>query len=310
MITRLVHDETVLPGGRLIIELPKDATLDSVDVLVTAGINDGGTTPWTEPGFAHNMLAELELTAGGNPIFDRLPGRSTFYLAACLMGERMEEIFPVGAAADISTLYRLHLADPRGILPLSSAFNLRRLENFTLRLTAGVIADLAVPDGTPEYDDVIRVRVFYNVAMGAGGNVVAVNKLFDYVLNGAEQIFDWREANATLRAMLIEQFTAGSPVEGIIDTVGLTIDGTVKVLDTLPMELLRARTPDASQLDQDEVPVGLAYIDLDPRTHGDALASLDSRRGSNVQLNLTGTAASVARITRRQYVPLRKFLSR
>lgn len=310
MLTRLVHDEAVLPGGRLIIELPKDATLDSIDVLVTAGINDGGDTPWTEPGFAHNMLAEIELTAGGNPIFDRLPGRSAFFAAACLMGERMEEIFPLGAAADIATLYRLHLADPRGIRPLSSALNTRPLENLTLRLTAGVIADLETPDGTPEYDDELRVRVFYNVATGMGGSVVAVNKRFDYVLNGAEQIYDWREANATLRAMLIEEFTAGSPAEGILAVVGLTIDGTVKVLDNLPVELLRARTPDASQLDQDEVPDGLSYVDLDPRTHGDALASLDSRRGSNVQLAITGTAASVARIIRRQYVPLKKFLSR
>ena len=288
------------------IELPRDATLDFIDVFIEAAVTGAGGG--ADIG-AHNIVSQIELKGNGHPILEQTTGRAAYYLAAMLQGELQEQDAPdpSGGTVTLFTLLRIWLMNPRGLTPRKTRLNTRRLESLDLELTFAAATTAMYSGGTQAIAaNAIRTRVYYGESLGRGGNLVVVHKAFNYVFDGSDQVVDWRENRALLRAMLIEEFDNSDVAQdGSLTTLGLKIDGKTDVLgkDT-PSRYLRAKSTYASQLSAAEIPTGMSYHDVDPRSKGDARVSLS---GSNVQLRFKGTNTHKLRVTRSQTVPLRSF---
>jgi hypothetical protein len=306
MLLRKVKDELGSLAGSFDLDLPRDATLDFVDVFIRATVTGAGGG--ADIG-AHNIVDNLQLEANGINIFDQnFTGREHYYLSSALMGELMEQDAPdpSGGSVTLFTLLRLWLQNPRGLNPKRTRLNNRPFEDFRIRGSYAAATSAMYSGGTQAIAaNAIQMQVYYGEVPGPGGDAVVQHKRFTYVMNGSEQIFDWRERGANLRAMLFEEFnSAGAPTDDQLTAAELIIDGKVRVLEPVPSLYLRAKSTYATQLSAAELPTGLSYHDLDPRSKGAPRVSLS---GNNTQIKLTGVNTSIVNIIRSQTVGIETF---
>lgn len=300
---RRIRDLTWVENGHTREELPKDSVLAYVDLLIEGTVGGaGGGTPLD----AALIADRVELLANGKPLYD-LTGRELYYLNASLQGERVETALtdPSGSTTPFFLLLRLWLSDPRARQFKRAYLDLRALENFSVNIDWGAITDI-FSAGTQTLADE-RIRVFYGEVPERGGDVVVVNRRFQYVMSGSQIIEEWKERGATFRAALVSLFDdSGDPIDTGLTKVGIRVDGKTPLLDELPYSYLRAATTFATGLDADEIPTGIAYFDLDEGSRGAPLASLD---GVNTELTLEGTQDFRVDIVRRQYMPIEAYLA-
>jgi hypothetical protein len=284
-------------------ELPKDGILEYIDVLVTGTVDTTGT-----PTHVEDILHRCELQVNGKPMYD-LTGRQLAFLDASLQGERIEEILtdPGAGTSDFAGLFRLWIADPTSrVQPERTLLNLKLLDALALHLEFGSGDDLFTAGAHALTNP--RVRVYYGEASAnaRGGDILVVNRSFSYVLTGGRTINEWKEAGATLRAMLVELVDdTGAPIDTGLTEFGLNVDGKTPILDNLDFAYVRPLTTFDTGLSPAEIDVGQAYVDLDPGSKGKALQGLD---GVTVNLVLTGTVDYVVNVVRRQYLPVENYL--
>lgn len=299
-----VRDLSWAEDGSIREELPKDRTIDFFDVLITADITGvGGGTPLE----AYNIVDRFELLANGKPLYD-LSGLQLYNLNASLQGERYETLIsdPSGGTTQLSLLLRIWMTDPTVKNTRRGELNLRDLEQYSVRISFNAVTDIFT-GGTQALSN-NRMRIYYNETPGIGGDVVTVNRTFEYVLTGARQIIEWKERSAVLKSMLFTLFDDSSPpalTDDGLDIVGLRVDGKDPIIDEVPYSYIRTGTTVMTGLDAAEIDTGVAYYDLDPGSKGLALQSLD---GVNVEVQLQGTVDFLFQIVRREYLPLEVYL--
>jgi len=301
MLLRKVDEANLSLGDPFNFDLPKDSTLEFIDVFVKATVT--GVGGGADIG-AHNIIDNIQLQLNGIDIIPQnMTGRSMYYDAAWLMGELMEEDAPDpnDGTVTLFTLLRIFLMNIRGRNPRRTRLDVRASEDFRLKGDIAAATTAMYDGGTQAIAaDAINMKVMYGEHPGKGGDAVFQRKRFYYALNGAEQVFDWRENGAALRAMMIEEFESDcSPSDDELSAVELIADGKVRPLEPFESLYLRAKTTYASQLSAAEIPTGLSVHDIDPRTKGGSRISL---QGNNVQLKITGEADSFAQFTRYQTV--------
>lgn len=306
MLLRKVKDKTYALGDTIDHDLPKDSTLKFVDVFTTATVTGAGGG--ADIG-AHNIIAEMRLVADNINIFDNgMTGREHYYLSGVMMGELMEEdaVDPSGGSVTLFTLHRLWLENPRGLNPERTRLNVRPFEDFRIRGTFAAATSAMYSGGTQVIAaGGIRQRIFYGETPGSGGDAVQMFKRFDYVFDGSEQTFDWRETGANLRAVMLSEFESNDTAsDDELESFELVIDGKVRVIEPLPGLYLRAKSAYASELSAAEIPTGLSYHDLDPRSKGDARVNLS---GNNTQIKIKGEVDSKLSIIRVQTVGVETF---
>jgi hypothetical protein len=303
MPLRRIRDLAFVEGAVIREELPKDSTVEYIDLLVTGDIGGAGAGV---PLNAARLLARCELQANGKPLYD-MQGIELYRLNSALQGENIEQEIadPAGGVVPLFFLLRFWLTDPKGRNPQRADLNLRRLEQLSLAVTVGTVANIFT--GGVQTLANLRARIFYGETLGRGGDAVVVNRAFEYVLTGARQIIEWKERGAVLKAMLVTLRNAGGvEVDNGLNVFGLRVDGKTSLIDELPFEYIRALTTFATGLDAAEIDAGVGYWDFDPDKRGRGLPTLD---GVNTELELEGTVAFTVRIIRRQYVPLEAYLS-
>jgi hypothetical protein len=302
MRPRRIRDLSWAEDGATREELPKDSVVAFVDLLIEGTVGGaGGGTP-LDPALIANRI---ELLANGKPLYD-VSGRELYYLNAALQGERVETALtdPAGSTTPFFLLLRLWLSDPVARQFKRSYLDLRNLESFSVNIDWASIAEI-FSGGTQTLADE-RIRMYYGEVPERGGDVLVVNRKFSYVLSGSQIIEEWKERGATFRSSLVSLFDdSGDPIDTGLDSFGIRVDGKTPLVDELPYSYLRAATTFASGLDADEIPTGIAYVDLDEGSKGQPLQSLD---GVNVELLLQGTQDYRVDIVRRQYMPLEAYL--
>lgn len=281
-------------------DLPKDSTLDFIDVFTKATVTGAGGG--ADIG-AHNIIADIQLQLNGIDIIPQnTTGRTMYYDAAVLMGELMEEaaVDPSGGTVTLFTLHRIFLMNIRGRNPRRTRLDVRAAEDFRLKGNIAAATTAMYSGGTQAIAaDAITQKIIYGEFAGPGGDLVYQRKRFPYIFNGAEQTFDWREFGAVMRAMMIEEFDGTTPTDDQLTTVELITDGKVRELEPFEALYMRAKTTYASQLSAAEIPTGLSFHDLDPRTKGGTRLAL---QGNNVQLKITGVNTKGVTFTRYQTV--------
>jgi hypothetical protein len=287
-------------------DLPKDSTLDFVDIFVKATVTGAGGG--TNIG-AYNLIADLQLQLNGIDIFPQnMTGREAYFDAAVLMGELMEEDSPDPSGGSVSLFFvlRLWLMNIRGRNPRRTRLDVRAAEDFRLKGTIAAATSACYSGGTQAIAaSAINMKVIYGEHPGRGGDAVLQRKRFSYTFDGSEQTFDWRENGAALRSMLIEEFESNDTAsDDELQAIELITDGKVRALEPFESLYMRAKSTYASQLSASEIPTGLSFHDLDPRTKGGPRISL---QGNNVQLKITGEADSKLVIIRNQTVGVEIF---
>jgi len=305
MLLRKVDEANLSLGSPFNFDLPKDSTLEFVDVFTTATVTGAGGG--ADAG-AHNIVNDIQLQLNGIDIIPQnMTGREMYYDAAVLMGELMEEDAPdpAGGTVTLFTLLRIFLMNIRGRNPRRTRLDVRPAEDFRLKGNIAAATTAMYTGGTQAIAaNAINMQIWYGEHPGSGGDAVFQRKRFNYTFDGSEQTFDWRENGATLRSLLVEEFLAGAPTDNQLTTLELLMDGKVRPLEPIPSLYMRAKSTYASQLSAAEIPTGLSYHDLDPRTKGGNRVSL---QGNNVQLKIAGVAASTLSIIRGQTVGVEVF---
>jgi len=300
MLLRKVKEDAALSlGDNFDFDLPKDSTLEFIDVFIKATVT--GVGGGTDIG-AHNIIDNMQLQLNGLDVFaQNMTGREHYYSAAAMMGELQEEDAPdpAGGTVTLFTLLRLWLMNLRGRDPRRTRLNVRPAEDFRLKGKLAAATSAMYSGGTQAIAaNAVEMQIWYGEHPGPGGDVVFVRKRFNYTFNGSEQTFDWREQGSVLRSLLIEEFESNDTAsDDELQSLELIIDGKVRVIEPMESLYLRAKSTYASQLSAAEIPTGLSFHDVDPRGLGGNRLSL---QGNNVQIKITGEADSKVTFIRSQ----------
>lgn len=312
---RKVKTFAIIESDEIIQQLPADATLKAIDIVIkgTATFN----TTLIEK-HAESLLKQVQLRANGNTI-KSMRGYSLYALDNCLQGEQLYKHVPLTDTAigkEFALMYRLWMQDPTGLFPNRTLFDTRPFkDNLDIKVSTLTKAEMYTVPGTVTLTN-MTCEIWYDDAEissrpQVGGALFIQEYELDYPVTAISETYDWKEKGRTIRSFLMTVLdNIGEYNDDVIDKIVLRLNGKVDYIREVDWEMLKYHTVLNTGLNKDEISVGTAFWDFDPKRQGLPLLTPEYSQIEFIPYRETGATAPVITVVRRSIASIQALLGR
>lgn len=259
-------------GNQRSVELPRSFLYRSIAIRLTGALNSGGAGAYTLLGGADtplNLIKKVELIADGRKVIWTGAARDLFRLAHIFKGKQ-GELNPPSAVANQANAFSATIivdnAAMRMQMPADSLFDPREFEKIELRVTWGLLTDLATGGTATVFSTTPQIEINVMETL-VGVQHIGFNRIIQFdeqTISAASTNFTFNVPRSGLLAGVLlrtDATVAGSPapVDTVINFVSVRSDNSFNHKDRISWNMMKARNLQDFQLDLGQ-PTALATL--------------------------------------------------